>query len=198
MATVTRLSSPPAFRSVFTTGRSYAQGSVVMYVAKRATGGGPPRAGFVVSRKAGGAPAGRQGDSRGFGPGRGRSPIGRRGVVPGRRHRHAERARRGGASHWRRGVSRGLHRESRQSPLGGALVVAIRGYQRWISPALGPRCRFYPSCSEYAKTAIQLHGALRGSWLALRRLAKCQPFHPGGIDHVPPPPTDHPAPSAVR
>jgi ribonuclease P protein component len=57
MATVTRLSSPAAFRSVFTTGRSYAQGSVVMYVAKRATGGGPPRAGFVVSRKVGGAVA---------------------------------------------------------------------------------------------------------------------------------------------
>jgi ribonuclease P protein component len=57
MATVNRLSSPAAFRSVFSTGRSYAQGSVVMYVAKRATGGGPARAGFVVSRKVGGAVA---------------------------------------------------------------------------------------------------------------------------------------------
>src|SRR6266581_4581083 len=57
MTTVNRLSSPVAFRSVFSTGRSYAQGSVVMYVAKRATGGGPARAGFVVSRKVGGAVA---------------------------------------------------------------------------------------------------------------------------------------------
>jgi len=84
-------------------------------------------------------------------------------------------------------VSRGLRRRSRHSLAGYGLILAIRGYQRWISPALGSRCRFYPSCSEYAKTAIELHGALRGSWLALRRLAKCQPFHPGGIDHVPPP-----------
>ena len=57
MATVNRLSSPAAFRTVFSTGRSYARGSVVMYVAKRATGGGPARAGFVVSRKVGGAVA---------------------------------------------------------------------------------------------------------------------------------------------
>jgi len=87
---------------------------------------------------------------------------------------------------------------SRQSTAGRALVAAIRGYQRWISPALGPRCRFYPSCSEYAKTAVETHGALRGSWLTLRRLGKCQPFHPGGIDPVPPARPDHRAPSAVR
>ncbi len=68
-----------------------------------------------------------------------------------------------------------------------ALLAAIRGYQRWISPALGPRCRFYPSCSQYAKTAIEIHGAARGTWLAMRRLVKCQPFHPGGFDYVPPP-----------
>ncbi|HYY82036.1 MAG TPA: membrane protein insertion efficiency factor YidD [Actinomycetes bacterium] len=66
------------------------------------------------------------------------------------------------------------------------LVAAIGAYQRWISPLLGNRCRFHPSCSVYAKTAIEVHGALRGSWLALRRLLKCQPFHAGGFDYVPP------------
>ena len=66
------------------------------------------------------------------------------------------------------------------------LSALIGGYQRWISPFLGNRCRFYPSCSVYARTAIEVHGAVRGSWLALRRLVKCQPFHPGGFDYVPP------------
>jgi putative membrane protein insertion efficiency factor len=67
------------------------------------------------------------------------------------------------------------------------LIALIGAYQRWISPFLGNRCRFHPSCSVYAKTAIEVHGAARGSWLALRRLLKCQPFHPGGFDYVPPP-----------
>jgi putative membrane protein insertion efficiency factor len=67
------------------------------------------------------------------------------------------------------------------------LTALIGAYQRWISPFLGNRCRFHPSCSVYAKTAIEVHGAARGSWLALRRLLKCQPFHPGGFDCVPPP-----------
>jgi putative membrane protein insertion efficiency factor len=67
------------------------------------------------------------------------------------------------------------------------LLGLIRAYQRWISPFLGNRCRFHPSCSVYAATAIEVHGAIRGSWLALRRLLKCQPFHPGGFDYVPPP-----------
>jgi putative membrane protein insertion efficiency factor len=66
-----------------------------------------------------------------------------------------------------------------------ALVLAIRGYQKVISPALPPSCRFYPSCSQYAIEAIARHGALRGSWLAARRLARCHPFHPGGVDPVP-------------
>jgi putative membrane protein insertion efficiency factor len=61
----------------------------------------------------------------------------------------------------------------------------IRGYQKFISPALPPACRFYPSCSQYAIEAIARHGALRGSWLAARRLARCHPFHPGGVDPVP-------------
>ena len=66
-----------------------------------------------------------------------------------------------------------------------ALLAAVRFYQRAISPALPPRCRFYPTCSAYALEAIERHGAARGSWLALRRLAKCAPWHPGGVDLVP-------------
>lgn len=66
------------------------------------------------------------------------------------------------------------------------LVQPIRLYQRWISPALGPRCRFAPSCSQYAVTALQSHGLLRGSWLAVRRIARCHPWNPGGHDPVPP------------
>ena len=65
------------------------------------------------------------------------------------------------------------------------LLGLIRGYQKFISPALPPACRFYPSCSQYAIEAIARHGALRGSWLAARRLARCHPFHPGGVDPVP-------------
>ncbi|WP_242392648.1 membrane protein insertion efficiency factor YidD [Anaeromyxobacter oryzisoli] len=66
-----------------------------------------------------------------------------------------------------------------------ALVLLVRLYQRLISPLLPPACRFYPSCSAYAVTALQRHGALRGSWLTIRRLSRCHPFHPGGIDPVP-------------
>jgi putative membrane protein insertion efficiency factor len=66
------------------------------------------------------------------------------------------------------------------------LVLLVRGYQLFVSPLLGPRCRFYPSCSAYALTAVQRHGALRGSWLAVRRLGRCHPWNPGGVDHVPP------------
>ena len=65
------------------------------------------------------------------------------------------------------------------------LQTLIRGYQLIISPWLGPRCRFYPSCSQYAHEALAVHGALRGSWLALRRLSRCHPWHPGGLDPVP-------------
>jgi len=66
-----------------------------------------------------------------------------------------------------------------------ALVGIIRGYQLAISPALPPACRFTPTCSQYALEAIQRHGALRGSWLAARRLARCHPFNRGGLDPVP-------------
>jgi len=65
------------------------------------------------------------------------------------------------------------------------LAGLIRAYQRFISPALPPSCRFHPSCSQYALEAVTRYGALRGSWLAARRLARCHPFHPGGFDPVP-------------
>ncbi|MFT4196434.1 MAG: membrane protein insertion efficiency factor YidD [Pseudoxanthomonas sp.] len=68
---------------------------------------------------------------------------------------------------------------------GRLLIVLLRGYKRFLSPLLGPRCRFSPSCSEYAMDAIGLHGVVRGSWLALRRIGRCHPFHPGGYDPVP-------------
>jgi hypothetical protein len=61
----------------------------------------------------------------------------------------------------------------------------IRGYQLAISPMLGPRCRFYPSCSCYAHTAIERFGLMRGFWLGLRRLLRCHPFAEGGYDPVP-------------
>lgn len=65
------------------------------------------------------------------------------------------------------------------------LVAFIRAYQLVISPALPPACRFTPTCSQYALEAIRRHGAVRGSWLAVRRLARCHPFNPGGFDAVP-------------
>jgi putative membrane protein insertion efficiency factor len=62
----------------------------------------------------------------------------------------------------------------------------VRFYRKFISPIVPPACRFYPTCSQYALDAIELHGPARGSWLAAKRICKCHPFHPGGIDHVPP------------
>jgi putative membrane protein insertion efficiency factor len=67
-----------------------------------------------------------------------------------------------------------------------ALLAAIGFYSRAISPALPPRCRFAPTCSAYAAEAIERHGAVRGTWLSIRRLVKCAPWHPGGWDPVPP------------
>ena len=67
-----------------------------------------------------------------------------------------------------------------------ALTAPIRAYQLVISPVLGPRCRFYPSCSSYAVEALRTHGPLRGTWLASRRLLRCHPWNDGGLDPVPP------------
>jgi putative membrane protein insertion efficiency factor len=65
------------------------------------------------------------------------------------------------------------------------LLAAIRGYRYLLSPWWGNQCRFVPSCSEYAAHAVEQHGALRGSWLAMRRVARCHPWHHGGFDPVP-------------
>lgn len=67
------------------------------------------------------------------------------------------------------------------------LIALIRIYQLFVSPLLGNHCRFYPSCSQYAREAIEQHGALHGVWLAIRRLLRCHPWHPGGVDPVPEP-----------
>ncbi|MFN8084977.1 MAG: membrane protein insertion efficiency factor YidD [Dermatophilaceae bacterium] len=65
------------------------------------------------------------------------------------------------------------------------LVALVRVYQLVISPLRPPTCRFYPSCSAYAITALQRFGPITGSWLAVRRLFRCHPWNPGGVDHVP-------------
>jgi len=65
------------------------------------------------------------------------------------------------------------------------LVWLLRGYQLLVSPMLGQKCRFYPTCSNYAIEAVKIHGAARGGWLALRRVCRCHPWHEGGVDLVP-------------
>lgn len=66
------------------------------------------------------------------------------------------------------------------------LSSIIRAYRYFLSPLLGNHCRFHPTCSSYALEALELHGALRGSWLTLTRLLRCHPLHDGGLDPVPP------------
>lgn len=73
------------------------------------------------------------------------------------------------------------------------ILVMLRGYRYVVSPLLGPRCRFYPTCSEYAIEAVERHGAARGAWLAIRRVGKCHPWHEGGVDPVPEQTRKHPA-----
>jgi len=75
----------------------------------------------------------------------------------------------------------------RRSVLARPLVWLVRIYQWTISPLLGPVCRYYPSCSAYGVTALERHGLLRGGWLTVRRVLRCHPWAPGGVDHVPPP-----------
>jgi uncharacterized protein len=65
------------------------------------------------------------------------------------------------------------------------LAAAVRAYRLLVSPLLPPACRFHPTCSAYAEEALARHGAWRGSWLAARRVCRCAPWHPGGVDPVP-------------
>lgn len=71
------------------------------------------------------------------------------------------------------------------NPIKWLLIALVRFYQLFISPLLGPRCRFYPTCSHYTIEAIKHHGVIYGSWLAIKRLARCHPANPGGVDPVP-------------
>jgi uncharacterized protein len=80
-------------------------------------------------------------------------------------------------------MSRGASGEA-MNPARTAMVAVLRAYQRWISPAFGPRCRYYPSCSEYAVQAVQRFGILRGLVLAAWRLVRCNPLSHGGFDPV--------------
>lgn len=75
---------------------------------------------------------------------------------------------------------------TRPGPAARALLALVRAYRYAISPLLGPRCRYLPTCSAYGLEALERHGALRGGWLTVRRVARCHPFVEGGHDPVPP------------
>jgi putative membrane protein insertion efficiency factor len=77
-------------------------------------------------------------------------------------------------------------RERPPSAVARLLIILVSWYRRTVSQLMPDRCRFAPSCSAYALQAIATHGALRGSWLAVYRIGRCHPFHPGGYDPVPP------------
>ena len=78
-----------------------------------------------------------------------------------------------------------MNRSWLERALRRAMIGLLRAYQLIVRPWLGQRCRFHPGCSSYAIEALDKHGVLRGSWLAMRRIARCHPFHPGGHDPVP-------------
>jgi putative membrane protein insertion efficiency factor len=82
--------------------------------------------------------------------------------------------------------------------LAQVLIAFVRLYQRLLSPLLGNVCRFEPSCSRYAIACLELHGAIRGCWLAIRRIGRCHPFNPGGYDPPPLPPAAAGADRAPR
>ncbi len=183
-----RLTDPDAFRRASRRGARAASRTLVTHLLLEETGGeAPARVGFVVSKAVGNAVTRNRvkrqlrhaarfhvepsPDGRAL-PGSAvlvvRAPAGGGcGVVPGTAERPRPLLATGDDVKW-------------------LLVGLIRCYQFAISPLLGPTCRYYPSCSAYAVQAIQTHGALRGSWLAARRLGRCHPWSPGGVDHVPP------------
>lgn len=78
-----------------------------------------------------------------------------------------------------------LHAPATRSPLAWALRAFVQAYRWTISPLLGPSCRYYPTCSAYALDALDEHGAVRGAWLATKRICRCHPWHEGGYDPVP-------------
>jgi len=79
-----------------------------------------------------------------------------------------------------------------------ALAVPVHAYRLLLSPMLGQNCRYYPSCSAYALDALHQHGAVKGAWLAVTRVARCHPWHPGGYDPVPAPHDDTPTSRILR
>jgi putative membrane protein insertion efficiency factor len=84
-------------------------------------------------------------------------------------------------------VNRQASSIQRSSFAAQAIMASITGYQRFLSSLKSqPTCRFYPTCSQYALEAVREHGAITGSWLAIKRISKCHPLHPGGLDPVPP------------
>jgi len=80
------------------------------------------------------------------------------------------------------------------NPAKSIVLLGLRGYKRFVSPLLGTHCRFHPSCSNYAMTAVDRFGVLRGGWLAARRIGRCHPLNPGGYDPVPEATTARPRP----
>lgn len=82
-------------------------------------------------------------------------------------------------------ISNSVAEHARRLPILAAVGV-VRAWQLCMSPVIGPTCRFHPTCSHYAIEALRSHGLLRGGWLTIRRIARCHPWHPGGLDPVPP------------